>query len=84
MEEDKSVAVLEELRYFRWILYHHSKPADIIIKSGKDSSSVSLAENDDNEEIIGSVIRYHCEHNYAQQIAEEIAIANFDMNKVST
>lgn len=81
MEVNKSTEFLQELKYFRWILYHH-RDSNVAINCARETTIISEKEFDENEEIIGGIVRYHCDHGNEQPISEELVIANYDVERV--
>lgn len=98
MENVAHAEFFEDLKFFRWTLYHHGRPdkiandssnSDSESENGSDSdtentSTVSIESDDitESEEIIGSLIRYHCDHGHGEIIAEELLIAKYGLEKV--
>lgn len=88
MEKVMDDEFLEELKFFRWTLYHYGKSKEIANNPTNENESTRAIpiENEDItecEDIIGSLIRYHCEQNHGEIIAEELVIAKFSIGKVS-
>lgn len=97
MEKVMDDEFLEELKFFRWTLYHYGTSKETTNNStnndtdsdseneNKSTRAISIENEDiiECEDIIGSLIRYHCEQNHGEIIAEELVIAKFGIGKVS-
>ncbi|XP_055298586.1 uncharacterized protein LOC129566561 isoform X2 [Sitodiplosis mosellana] len=97
MDQVTDTEFLEDLKFFRWILYHHGESEKTTINSSNNDtdnesengseaenmSAISIESEDttEREEIIGSLMRYHCEHGHGEIIAEELIIAKNGLEK---
>lgn len=94
MQKVSDAEFLEELKFFRWTLYHYGtfendddngSESGNSIRSGSETEEVTKIDFDsvtESDEIIGSIIRYHCDHQDDEVIAEELIIAKHRGGKV--
>lgn len=69
---------LQELKYFRWILYHHEKRKSKINENDKFAKKVIAF----NKNLIANLTKYHWKHNDVGIIIEEHLIANYSLINV--